>query len=79
MKITIITIRLLLNISKNNPFSFFALILPSLATNHIFENQINVLYGRTGGAVFEKGLFFDIFNNNVIVMIVILITAIVLQ
>jgi len=33
-------------------FSFFALLLPSLATNHIFENQINVLRGNAGGAYF---------------------------
>jgi uncharacterized membrane protein SpoIIM required for sporulation len=71
-------IYLLLFVGVLLAFSFFALILPSLATNHIFENQINVLYGRTGGAVFEKGLFFDIFNNNLIVMIVIFITALVL-
>ena len=59
-------------------FSFFSLLLPSLATNHIFENQINVLYGRAGGAVFQKSLFFDIFQNNLMVLLVIFITAFVL-
>lgn len=59
-------------------FSFFALLLPSLATNHIFKNQIDVLYGFTGGAIFEQGLFVDILQNNLMVLIVIFITAFVL-
>lgn len=59
-------------------FSFFALILPSLATNHIFKNQIGVLYGMTGGAVFQQGLFFELLQNNLMVLIVIFITAFVI-
>lgn len=59
-------------------FSFFALLLPSLATNHIFKNQIEVLYGFTGGAIFDKGLFFDILKNNLMVLVVIFITSFVL-
>jgi len=59
-------------------FSFFSLILPSLATNHIFENQINVLYGaKTGGAVFSRGLFLDILQNNLGVILLCFVTAFV--
>ncbi|MBI2128755.1 stage II sporulation protein M [Candidatus Woesearchaeota archaeon] len=57
-------------------FSIFALILPSLATNHIFRNQIGVLYGATaGGAIFSSGLFKDIFFNNLGVLILCFIAA----
>ncbi len=57
-------------------FSFFSLLLPALATNHIFENQINVLYGNTvGGAAFSTGLFMDLLKNNLIVLLVIFTTA----
>jgi len=60
-------------------FSYFALALPSLATNHIFENQIEVLFGKaTGMAAFDKGFFFDIFLNNAMVLLVIFITSFVL-
>jgi len=59
-------------------FSFFALILPSLATNYIFENQLNVLYGsKTGGAIFSKSLFLDILKNNLGVLILCFVTAFV--
>lgn len=57
-------------------FSIFALMLPSLATNHIFKNQIDVLYGQTtGGAVFSSGLFKGIFFNNLGVLILCFIAA----
>lgn len=60
-------------------FAFFALLLPSFATNHIFKNQINVLYGSsTGGAVFQTGLFIDILKNNFMVLLVIFITSLFL-
>ena len=59
-------------------FSFFSLLLPSLTTNYIFENQINVLYGsKTGGAIFSKALFVDIFQNNLSVLILCFIAAFV--
>ncbi len=59
-------------------FSFFSLVLPSLATNYIFENQINVLYGsKTGGAIFSKALFLDIFKNNIGVLILCFVAAFV--
>ncbi|MDO8740944.1 MAG: stage II sporulation protein M [Candidatus Woesearchaeota archaeon] len=57
-------------------FSIFALVLPSLATNYIFKNQIDVLYGATtGGAVFSSGLFKSIFFNNLGVLILCFIAA----
>ncbi len=60
-------------------FSLFSLFMPSLATNHIFENQINVLYGASSGkATFSVGLFMDLLRNNFVVLTVIFITAFVL-
>ena len=56
-------------------FSYFALFLPRLATNHIFENQINVIYGK---ATFSQALFYNILSNNLVVLLVIFITALVL-
>jgi len=56
-------------------FSFFALTLNSLATNHIFENQINVLYGSATGRAFDTGLFKSIFANNLMVLILCFIAA----
>jgi uncharacterized membrane protein SpoIIM required for sporulation len=76
---SVFIIYLLLFMGMILTFSFFALLLPSLATNHIFENQINVLYhGSTGGAVFQKEVFSDIFRNNIVVLTVIFITAFVI-
>ena len=61
-------------------FSFFTLGLPELTTNHIFENQVNVVYGdgKGGGAVFNTTLFKDIFFNNLTVLIICFVTAFVL-
>jgi uncharacterized membrane protein SpoIIM required for sporulation len=56
-------------------FSFFSINLPSLATNHIFGNQIDILYRATGHATFDIGRFSDIFTNNIGVLILIFITA----
>src|SRR3989338_1080457 len=57
-------------------FSIFSLVLPSLATNYIFKNQIDVLYGQTtGGAIFSTGLFKSIFFNNLGVLILCFIAA----
>lgn len=58
-------------------FSYFALLLPSLATNHIFKNQISYMYG-TGGAIFSSGTFSYLLSNNFIVLLVIFVTALVL-
>jgi len=56
-------------------FSFFSLILPSLATNHIFKNQIDVMYGSGAGKAFDLGLFVDIFQNNLSVLLLCFIAA----
>ena len=56
-------------------FSFFALTLSSLAANHIFENQISVLYGSATGKAFDTGMFKSIFANNLMVLILCFITA----
>jgi uncharacterized membrane protein SpoIIM required for sporulation len=56
-------------------FSFFSVNLPSLATNHIFNNQINILYQVTGKAVFDVAKFENILINNIGVLILIFITA----
>jgi len=60
-------------------FSFFALVLPSMATNQIFESQIGVLYGQnhSGSAVFSMPLFKAIFLNNLSVLMLCFITAFV--
>ena len=53
--------------------------LPSLATNFIFENQINVLYGKAaGGAAFNAGLYKSLLINNVSVLILCFIAAFVI-
>jgi len=44
-------------------FAFFSIILPNLATNHLFREQLAVL-SSAGGAIFSKGLFFGILSNN---------------
>src|SRR3989344_7503230 len=60
-------------------FSFFALKLPSLATNHIFKNQINVIYGASvGKATFSAPLFQNIFNNNLVVLTLCFLAAFIL-
>ncbi len=59
-------------------FSLFALILPNLATNHIFENQIQVLYrSRTGNAIFSFGLLRDLISNNMGVFVLCFLAAFV--
>lgn len=57
-------------------FAFFSINLPSLARNHIFSNQIDILYGVTGNAVnFSFDRFLGLFSNNVGVLILIFVTA----
>lgn len=63
-------------------FSFFALVLPSLASNYIFANQLAIMFGGktgaavTGHAVFSQALFNSIFSNNLMVMALILVTGV---
>ncbi len=65
-------------------FSFFALVLPNLATNYIFKNQLEVMYGtavQSGKAMvleFDSNLFTGILLNNFIVMILCFITAFII-
>ena len=58
-------------------FAIFSLILPSLATNHIFKNQIDVMYGSGTGKAFDLGLFIDIFQNNLSVLLLCFIAALI--
>jgi len=56
-------------------FSIFSIMLPTLATNHLFREQLEVLKGNvagskiTGNAHFNAGLFNDLLNNNIRVML----------
>ncbi len=57
-------------------FSLFSVILTPLATNQIFENQINVLYSSVGQAsVLNSSLFSKLFTHNLIVLMLAFITA----
>jgi len=58
-------------------FSLFSIILPSLATNHIFKNQLGVLYGtgNAGGAFFNMPLLHTLMSNNLSVLILCFVTA----
>jgi len=50
-------------------FSFFSIVMPSFAANHLFENQIGILYGDiSGSATFTLPLFKAILSNNLIVL-----------
>jgi len=49
-------------------FAFFSAILPSLATNFLFKQQLSIL-GSSGGAVFSSGLFSGILSNNIKIML----------
>ena len=54
-------------------FAFFAIALPSLAGNHLFKTQLEILYGTgnvAGNATFTTGLFTDIFFNNFKVLLI---------
>ena len=49
-------------------FAFFSTILPSLASNFLFKQQLAIL-GNSGGAVFSSGLFLGLLINNFKVML----------
>lgn len=51
-------------------FALFSLILPSLATNHLFKQQVSVMAGgaAAGGGYFSLALFKDLFTHNMFVM-----------
>ena len=52
---------------------FFSINLPALASNHILNNQIDILYGI--GHAFNLERFVNLFTNNLGVLILIFITA----
>lgn len=49
-------------------FTLFSMLLPSLAANHLFKQQLAVFYGA-GGATFTKALFIDLLRNNILVLL----------
>lgn len=52
-------------------FSLFSLVLPSLATNHLFKQQVSVMAGgaaHAGGGYFSIALFKELFTHNLFVM-----------
>ena len=63
-------------------FSFFSMVLPSLASNYIFQSQLSVLYGNAGktagGAIFNVPLLKSLLSNNFSVMILAFLTAFLL-
>jgi hypothetical protein len=62
-------------------FSFFSMVLPSIASNYIFQSQLSVLYGNagtTGGAIFNVPLLKSLLSNNFSVMILAFLTAFLL-
>jgi hypothetical protein len=62
-------------------FSFFSMVLPSIASNYIFQGQLSVLYGNagtTGGAIFNVPLLKSLLSNNFSVMILAFLTAFLL-
>ncbi|OVE74810.1 hypothetical protein BVX95_01060 [archaeon D22] len=60
-------------------FSFLAILMPSLAANHLFNDQISILYGHvTGNAIFTVPLFEIIFFNNLTVMILCFVSALLI-
>jgi hypothetical protein len=48
-------------------FAFFSAILPSLATNTLFRQQLEIM-GYSGKATFSSALFGNIFSNNIKVL-----------
>lgn len=65
-------------------FSFFSIVLPSLATNYIFKSQLSILYGtagraqQTGVAFFNLPLLERLLSNNLSVLVLAFITAFLL-
>ena len=53
-------------------FSLFSLSLPALAANYLFRNQMSLFLGA---ASWNQGLFTDLFLNNLLVLLVIFLTA----
>lgn len=62
-------IYLLLFLGSFIAFSFFALMLPRLAANFLFKNQLQIYFGSITGRAFNPGVFIHLFNNNLKVLI----------
>ena len=59
-------------------FAISSIYWPNYAINHIFQNQIEVHYGKTGGAILGSAIFERIFSNNLSVLVVCFLTALIL-
>ena len=55
-------------------FAIFAMILPTLAANQLFKQQLAVL---TGGATFSTGLFWSLFTHNIQVLMLCFIVSVI--
>lgn len=71
-------IYLLLFLGSFVAFAFFSMMLPKLAANFLFQNQLQVYFGAITGKAFSTGLFFDLFNNNLKVLMFSFIVSIIL-
>ena len=49
-------------------FAFFSMMLPKMAANFLFQNQFNLYFGSITGKAFSSGMFFELFNNNLRVL-----------
>jgi len=58
-------------------FSVFSIVLPKLAVNHLFREQLAIL-SSTGQAIFSKGLFFGILTNNLKIFLLCFLVSFVL-
>ena len=55
-------------------FAIFSMILPTLAANEIFKQQLAVL---TGGATFSFGLFWSLFSHNMQVLMLCFLVSVI--
>jgi uncharacterized membrane protein SpoIIM required for sporulation len=55
-------------------FAIFSMVLPTLAANQIFKQQLAVL---TGGATFSVGLFWNLFTHNMSVLMLCFIVSLI--
>jgi len=58
-------------------FAFFSLILPKLATGHLFREQLNIM-SSVGHATFTEGLFTGILINNIKIFLLCFLVSVVL-
>lgn len=75
----LMTVYLLIFLGVMLGFSLFSVVLPSMATNKIFENQISVYTHNSGNAkLLDKPMFSALFENNLSVLILAFLTALFL-